>query len=155
MNNIWLRKVKDRDFDGAEVCYSIMHELAPSVTPGNYVYSNTIEFAMNGNSRLGAEIVSLSKNLNSATQTDQVIEMLEKIDYNSECAYIQRFAHDCAMEIFRLIERCQIQGHIQYMYTLRDFTKNKKEYADVYKKAVEYIKNYNEIFKRLRYLHLD
>lgn len=139
--NAWTGKAKDKEFKSADACFTALHKLSSAVTAdGNIITAEQLEFAAKGNGSNGARLVSLRQSMDSYSHVNMVVEELSKINYSDECTYVQRLANGCAEEMYRLIDKCCVMNHHKSMYPLRDFTKNKKEYADVYKKADAYIK---------------
>lgn len=137
----WTNKAKTYYFKSAEFTYLFLRRLVPCATAdGKKITAEQIEFAEKGNSDIGAYIVCLEAELSYNTMVDRAIESLAKVDFSKECAYIQNMAHSCADKLYRLISSSKNDKQDINMRLLRDFTKGKKGYADVYHKAVDFIK---------------
>lgn len=145
---IWLEKAKANDHKGADICFSILHKLAPgAVANGVNITAEQLDFATNGNCRTGANVINLREKVTSTTQISMsrkeyvksILDELEKIDFPSECTYIQDAAKDCADGLFNFIRIKRINNN--EFDALRNFALKNQGYNDICYKIDELNRN--------------
>ena len=143
---IWLIEADNHDFDNADVCGSLLREIAPyAKTTGGYKTSSSeIELANTGNLKLAAELIGYKASYSGLNET---ISILSKIDYSSECDYVQGLAHKLALSQYEIIRESSgsKKERIDYMREFCKFLNGKEEYADIYKKAIDFIRGRDEV----------
>ena len=143
---IWRMEAENQDFDSADVCGSLLREIAPYAKP-LFTYgidSSVIDLADKGNLRLAAELIGYKVSYYGLSET---ISILSKIDYSTECDYVRRSAHYLALSQYDIIRNSAKfkKERIDYMREFCKFLKGKEEYADIYSKAIDFIKGRDEV----------
>ncbi len=142
---MWNIKASLGAFKGADICFSALHTLASVVKPEvSIITAEQLDFALNGNGSAGAKVLCLYKAINSAADTQKIVDELSAIDYISECPYVKSMMRKCVDELWELNKVCKIQGHMQFMFSLRDYTKKYKDFDDIYQNTLKYIKEKND-----------